>query len=90
MTDIPQRTPASRSPWKTIMVTLAALLVSWYVFPAPVAGWVKDHCDDEGPFCAALQTVANGVDTASRGVGVAGVFETLRDDTKTALGIENY
>ena len=79
----------SRSPRRAIGLTLAVLLVCWYCFPAAVAGWVEDHCDD-GPWCAALQTVADSVDSASRSVGVADAFEGWRDQVRGALGIGDY
>ena len=78
-----------RSPRRAIAITLAVLLVCWYCFPAPVASWVEDHCGD-GPWCAALQTVATSVDGASRSVGVAGTFEVWREALRGALGIDLY
>ncbi|MEO8757784.1 MAG: hypothetical protein ABI398_08535 [Devosia sp.] len=80
----------ARAPWRAIAVTLAVLLVCWYCFPAAVAGWVEDHCEDENAWCVALQTVADSVDTASRSVGVPGIFETWRDEIRAALGVDSY
>ena len=79
----------SRSPRRAVGLTLAVLLVCWYCFPGAVDGWVEDHCSD-GPWCAALQTVADSVDAASRSVGVAGTFEGWRDAVREALGIDSY
>jgi hypothetical protein len=79
----------SRSPRRAIGLTLAVLLVCWYCFPGAVAGWMEDHCGD-GPWCAALQTVTDSVDAASRSVGVAGTFEDWRDEIRAALGIDSY
>ena len=79
----------SRSPRRAVAVTLAVLLVCWYCFPAAIAGWVGDHCGD-GPWCSGLQGIADGVDAASRSVGVAGAFEDWRGQIREALGIDFY
>lgn len=79
----------SRSPRKAISLVLAVLLMSWFAFPAAVAGWMEDRCSD-GPFCAALQTTADAVEAASRSVGVAGTLEAARDGVRTVLGIDEY
>jgi hypothetical protein len=92
MTDhtIPTEEPKlSRSPRRAIAIVLAVLLVSWYCFPAAVAGWTEDHCPD-GPWCAAFQTIADSVDAASRSVGIAGAFEGWREALRQALGIDAY
>ena len=77
------------SPRRTIAITFAVLLVCWYLFPGAVAGWVQDHCGD-GPFCAGLQAIADGVDSASRGVGIAGAMEDARSNIRQSLGIDFY
>ena len=79
----------SRSPRRAVAITLAVLLVGWYCFPVAVAGWVSDRCGD-GPWCAALQGIADGVDTASRSTGVAGTLEDWRSETRATLGIDFY
>ena len=82
--------PTQRSRGRVVLlVTLAVLLVCWYCFPGAVAGWMEDHCSD-GPWCAALQTVTDSVDAASRSVGIAGTFEDWRDEIRAALGIDSY
>ena len=81
---------ATHSPRRTIAITFAVLLVCWCLFPGAVAGWVQDHCNDDGMFCAGLQSIADGVDAASRSVGVAGAMEDARSNVRTALGIDFY
>ncbi|MEO6181427.1 MAG: hypothetical protein ABIP15_16860 [Devosia sp.] len=88
MTDItePMR---SRSPRRTIIITLAVLALTWFIFPAPVASWVTDHCED-GPICPLLQSIADSVDGASHSIGLAGPLEESRDALRTNLGIDFY
>jgi hypothetical protein len=88
MTDIAE--PAgSRSPKRTIVITLAVLALSWFAFPAPVASWMSDTCVDQ-PWCPPLQTIADAVDTASHNIGVAGLFEGVRDQLRLTFGIDFY
>jgi hypothetical protein len=91
MTDTAQtERPGARSPRKAIMVSLAVLLVLWYLFPGAVVGWLEDRCDTEIGYCAAFDGLAQGVDSASRSLGVAGALEDWRDQIRTALGIDSY
>jgi hypothetical protein len=80
----------SRSPWKAVMVALAVLLVTWYLFPASVVGWLEDHCDADNSWCAGPTAIAESIDTASRSVGVAGTLEGWRDAIRQTLGIDFY
>lgn len=91
MTDQPQsERPGARSPRKAIMVTLAVLLVAWYLFPASVVSWLEDRCDTEIGYCAAADNIALSVDAASRSVGVAGTLEEWREQVREGLGIDGY
>ena len=79
----------SRSPKRAIIISLAVLGLAWFAFPAPVASWLADSCYDQ-PYCPALQSVADAVDAASHGIGVAGALETARDELRATLGIDFY
>lgn len=88
MTDIAE--PAgSRSPRRTIVVTLMVLALSWFTFPAPVASWMSDNCVDQ-PWCPQLQSITDTVDSASHNIGVAGTLEAARDNLRTQFGIDFY
>jgi hypothetical protein len=79
----------SRSPKRAVIVTLTVLALSWFAFPAPVAGWLYDHCG-ELPICPPLQAMADGVDAASRSVGIASTMEAARDQLRALFGIDFY
>jgi len=88
MTDITEPIQ-SRSPRRAIIITLAVLALTWFIFPAAVSSWVADHCED-GPWCPALQAIADSVDGASHSIGLAGPLEESRDALRTNLGIDFY
>lgn len=79
----------SRSPKRAVIITLAVLALSWFAFPAPAASWLYDNCG-ELPVCPPLQSLADGIDTASRSVGVATTLETARDQLRALFGIDFY
>lgn len=79
----------SRSPRKAISLVAAVLLLAWFAFPAGVVDWTRSRCED-GALCAALETITESVDDASRSAGVAGAMETARDWVRAALGIDFY
>jgi hypothetical protein len=88
MTDIAE--PAgSRSPRRTIVITLIVLALVWFAFPASVASWMSDNCIDQ-PYCPPLQSIADTIDAASRSIGIAGAFEAARDNLRAQLGIDFY
>ena len=90
MTDQAHPAPkAATSPRQAIVLTIAVLLVCWYCFPGAVNDWMDDHCTATA-FCSGLQGITKAVDSASRSVGVAGAFETWRDEVRAALGIDFY
>ena len=90
MTDQTHPVPnAATSPRQAIVLTLAVLLVCWYCFPGAVNDWMDDHCTATA-FCSGLQGITEAVDGASRSAGVAGTFETWRDQVRAALGIDFY
>ena len=90
MTDQAHAAPkAATSPRQAIVLTFAVLLVSWYCFPGAVNDWMDDHCTATA-FCSGLQGITEAVDGASRSVGVAGTFETWRDELRAGLGIDFY
>ena len=79
----------SRSPRKAISLVVAVLLVAWFAFPAGVVDWTSSRCED-GALCAALETITESVNEASRSVGVAPALEAARDWVRAALGIDFY
>ena len=90
MTDQTHPAPnAATSPRQAIVLMLAVLLICWYCFPGAVNDWMDDHCAATA-FCSGLQGITEAVDSASRSAGVAGTFETWRDEVRAALGIDFY
>ncbi len=82
--------PAARSPRRAIAVIVLVLAIGWLLFPGGVANWVEDQCENDSPFCSTVESVADAVDGASRGLGIAGTMEGWRDAIRAALGIDFY
>lgn len=89
MTQIEPEIVKQERPGRAIAVVLVVLFLAAFAFPAGITQWIGEHCEGWG-VCEAPLAAATAVEDISRELGVAGFFETAREETRRDLAIDAY